>query len=98
MVSKHILYITFLNKLEFFFTKWFQVFLYKSHTLTSVICLHTICSIWSTDRIYSGATTPGQRRPGNSVSGGVLHIPQISKTGASSSDGLMYLKQTFEKG
>ena len=33
----------------FFFlhkVKWFQVLLYNSHNLTSVICLHTVCSIW----------------------------------------------------
>ena len=34
--------------------------LYNSHNLTSVICLHTICSIWPTDRTLSGATTPDQ--------------------------------------
>ena len=30
--------------------------LYNSDNLTSVICLHTVCSIWPTDRTISGAT------------------------------------------
>ena len=34
-------------------------------------------------------TTPGQSRPRNNVSEGVLHIFQISKAGASPSDDLM---------
>ena len=32
--------------------KWFQVFLYNSYNLSSIICLHTVCSIWTIDRIY----------------------------------------------
>ena len=44
--------------------KWFQVLLYNSHHLTSVICLHTVCSIWPIDRTLSGTTTPGQGEPG----------------------------------
>ena len=43
--------------------KWFEVLLYNSHNLTSVICLHTVCSIWPIDRTLSGATTPGQGGP-----------------------------------
>ena len=64
--------------------KWFRVLLYNSHNLTSVIYLHTICSIWLIDRALSGATTPGQ-----SDNEEVLHISQIPKAGASRSDGLM---------
>ena len=45
--------------------KRFQVLLYNSHNLTSVICLHTVCSIWTTNRTLSGATTPGQSGPGS---------------------------------
>ena len=68
--------------------KWFQVLLYNGHNLTSFICLHTVCSIWSIDRILSGATTPRQRGLGRRGNEEVLHIPQISKTDALSSDGL----------
>ena len=69
--------------------KWFQVLLYNSHNLTSVIFLHTVCSIWSIDRTLSSATTPGQSGPGSNGNEGVLHIPQISKAEAPPSDGLM---------
>ena len=37
----------------------------------------------------SVATTPSQSRPRSNSNEGVLHIPQISKAGASPSDGLM---------
>ena len=63
MIWKHILLLTFLKKPELFFlhtVKWFQILLYNSHNLTSVICLHTVCSIWPIDRTLSGATTLGQ--------------------------------------
>ena len=59
--------------------KWFQVWLYNSHNLTSVICLHTVCSIWFIDRTLSGTNTQGQSRPGSNDNEGVLHIPQSSK-------------------
>ena len=62
--------------------KWFQVLLHDSHNLTSVICLHTVCSIWPIDRTLSGVTTPDQSELGNNGSEGVIHIPQISKAGA----------------
>ena len=39
------------------------VMFFHHHTLTSVICLHTIRSIWPIDRILSGATTPGYSGP-----------------------------------
>ena len=63
--------------------------LYNSHNLTSVICLHTVCSIWPIDKTLSGATNPGQSEPGSNGNEGVLHISQISKSGASPSDGFM---------
>ena len=45
MICKHILYIK-IRLSSFLHTiKWFQVLLYNSHNLKSVICLHTVCSI-----------------------------------------------------
>ena len=35
-------------------------------------------SIWPIEKILSGATTLGQRRPGSNGNEGVLHIPQSS--------------------
>ena len=58
--------------------KWFQVLLYNSHNLTSVICLHIVYSIWSINRTLSDATTPGQSGPGSNGYEGVLHILEIS--------------------
>ena len=69
--------------------KWFQILLYNSHNLTSIICLHTVCAIRPIDRTMSGATTPSQRGPGSNGNEGVLYIPQISKAEASLSDVLM---------
>ena len=46
-------------------------------------------SIWPMDRTLSGTTTLGQNGPGSNDNEGVLHIPQISKTDASPSDGLV---------
>ena len=46
-------------------------------------------SIWPIERALSGAKTAGQSGPGSNGNKGVLHIPQISKTGASPLDGLM---------
>ena len=47
-------------------------------------------SIWSLDRILSGATTPSQSEPGSDSNEGVAHIPQRSSiTGASPSDCLV---------
>ena len=43
-------------------------------------------SIWPIDGTLSGATTPGQSGPGSHDIEGVLHIPQSSRTWASSSD------------
>ena len=76
--------------------KWFQVLLYNSHNLASVICLHTVCSIWPIDRTLSGPTTLGQSGPGNNGNEGVLHIPQIFKAGALPSNCLMsYLRYSL---
>ena len=49
----------------------------------------TNSSILPIDRILSGATTPGQNRPGNNGSEGVLFISESSNTGVSSSDFFM---------
>ena len=101
MICKHILLITFLNKSELFLhtVKRFQVLLYNSHYLTWVICLHTISFIWSIDRTLSGTTTPGQNGPGSNGNEGILCIHQVSKTGASPSDGLIsYLGYSSEAG
>ena len=66
--------------------KWFQELLYNNHDITSVICLHTVCSIWLRDRTLLGATVLGQSRLGSNGNKKVLHIPQISKAGAPLSD------------
>ena len=51
--------------------------------------MHTVCSIWPIDRTLSGATTLGQSGPGGNGNERVSRIPQISKAGATQSDGLM---------
>ena len=66
--------------------KWFQVLLYSTNNLKSVICFRTVCSIWLIDRTLSGASTPGQSGPGSNSNEGVLHFPQIWKAEASPSD------------
>ena len=53
--------------------KWFQVFLYNSYNLTSVISLHTVYSIWLINRTWSGATILGQSGPRRNVNEGILH-------------------------
>ena len=91
MICKHILEI-FLNELEFFLhtVKWFKVLLCNSHNLTSVICLHTVFSIWPIDRTLSDATTPDQSGPWSDCNKGLIRIPLCSNiTGASPSDCLM---------
>ena len=82
---------------SFFHTvKWFLVLLYKSPNLRSVICLHTVCSIWPIDRTLSGATTPGWSGPGNNGNEVVLLIPQIFKAGVTPTDSLMsYLEHSL---
>ena len=52
--------------------KWFRGLLYNNRNLTSVICLHNVCSIWPIDKSLSGATTPGQSGLGNNGNEGVL--------------------------
>ena len=83
--------ITLSSKAELLFShiKFFQVLLYNSHNLTSVIYLYSVCSLWLIDRILSGATTPSQCGLGSNDNEGVQHIPQTSKAGALPSDGLM---------
>ena len=79
--------------------KWFQVLLYNSHNLTSVMFLHIVCSCWPIDRILSGATTLGQSEPGSNGNEGGLHIPQISKARALPSECLMsYPEHSLEVG
>ena len=43
-------------------------------------------SIWTIHRTLSGATSPVQRGPGSNSNEGVLHISQVFKAGALSSD------------
>ena len=80
MICKHILLIRFLNEPELFFVpdKWFKVLLYDTHDLTSIICLHIVCSIWPIDWTLSDATTSGESEPGSNGNEGVHRIPQIS--------------------
>ena len=46
-------------------------------------------SIWLIDMTLPGATTPAQNGPGSKVNEGLLCNPQISKTEAFQSEGLM---------
>ena len=46
-------------------------------------------SVWSTDGTSTDTAIPGQSEPGSYAHERVLHIDQSSKTGASSSDGLV---------
>ena len=41
-----------MSSFYFHTVKWFQVLLYNGHNFISVICLHTVCSIWPIDRCY----------------------------------------------
>ena len=59
---------------------------FKYCYLTSVICLHTFCSIWLIEHL-SGAI--GQSEPESNGNEGVFCIPQCSKAGTSPLDGLM---------
>ena len=53
--------------------------------------------MWLIDRTLPGVTTQGQSGPWSNGDEGVLHIPQISKAGASPSDCLMlYPGHTLE--
>ena len=59
MICKHILLISFFNKPALFWhpVKGFLVLLYNSRNLTSINCLHIVCSIWPIERTLSDATT-----------------------------------------
>ena len=57
--------------------KWFQVLLYNSYNLTSVICLRTVCSIWPIVRTQSGATTWGQSGLGSNGNEGYSTSPNL---------------------
>ena len=84
MTCKHILFDDILKWAWALFLpkiKWFQVLLYHRHNSTSVICLHTVCSIWPIDRTLSGANTLSQSGPESNGNEEVLHIPPISKAG-----------------
>ena len=72
------------------FCTQFEVLLYNSQNLISVLCLHTICSIWPIDMTLSGATTLVQSGPGGNTNEGLLHIPKSSKAGDSSSGCLVW--------
>ena len=69
--------------------KWFQVLLYSSHNLTPVICLQTVCSIWALHRILLVVTAPGIVDLEVIAIKGYSTFPQISKSRASSSGGLV---------
>ena len=46
VICKYILQLTFLNEPELFFAQLvLNIAIYNSHNLTSVICLHIVCSI-----------------------------------------------------
>ena len=91
MISKHILYRTFVKSLSCFLhtVNWFRVLLCNSNNLTLIICLVTVCFISPSDRILSGAAIPGQSGPGSNGNKEMLHIPHISKVGALASDCLV---------
>ena len=99
MIYKHILLKTFLNKPKLFLqtVKGFQVLLYNSYNLTSIICLHTVL-FYFTRSTLPGTTTPGQGRPGSDGNEGVLHIIRISKAGPLPSDLVSSLEHSLERG
>ena len=55
-------------------------------------------SIWLIDWTLTGPTTSGQSSPGSNGNEGVLHIPQSSRTEASSSDDLVSYSGHFLEG
>ena len=67
MTRKHILSITYIIETELFLytVKGFQVLLYNSHNLTSVLSLHIVSSVWPIERKISGVTTSGHMGPGS---------------------------------
>ena len=89
----------FLQQARDLFWTQFQVLLYNSHNLKSVICLHIVCCIWPLDRILSGATTLDLSGPGSDGNEGVFHVPQnSSNTEALSSDGFNVISRTLVSG
>ena len=69
--------------------KWFQVLLCNTNNSINYqlfICTHLNGSISSTDETLTGITTPGLSEPKCNGNKGVLHIPQSSRSGASSPD------------
>ena len=51
--------------------------------LTPVICLHISVFYWTHRKNYTVTASPGQSGPDNNGNEEILHIPQISKAGAS---------------
>ena len=79
-----ILYITFLNESEHT-VELFQVLLYVSHNLTSVICLQTVCPIWPYQVLPTGSEWTWEWLQWR----GTPYSPNLRSCGASPSDGLM---------
>ena len=59
------------------------------HNLTCHLFAHIVCYILPIERTQSGSATPRQSGSRSNGNEGVLHILEISKAGASPSDGLM---------
>ena len=73
-----------------------NIAIWQSQSNISHLFAHIVSSIWPIDRTLSGATIPGLSGAVSNGNERVLHIPEIYKAGASSSDGLMsYLRHTF---
>ena len=68
-----------------YIVKWFQVLLYNSHNSTSVTQFDLFDPYIGPNQVLP-LSQSGPESDGNEL---VLRIPQISKAGASSSDGLM---------
>ena len=56
------------------------------------------CSLWPTDVKVAGGTTLGQSGPRKDGNKGILHIPQSSRIGASSSDVVCHIQETHWRG
>ena len=76
--------------------KWFQVLLYTSHNLISVICLHTVYSIWPGDWTLSGATTPAQSGHGCDVNKVVPAFPKAPRLGSRYQMVWYYIQDTVD--
>ena len=66
-----------------------SIVIYQSQFNISDLFAHIVCSIWPIDGTLSAPHTLDQSGPGSNSNEGIFHIPQISKAGVSSSDGLM---------